>query len=68
MLPLFERLYATRRIFRSTSPFATQRLQAVRATLDRGESVYLAGIGVAGLHNCGVALIEVSRKRGPRIV
>ncbi|MEP6944129.1 MAG: carbamoyltransferase C-terminal domain-containing protein, partial [Betaproteobacteria bacterium] len=34
----------------------------------RGETVYLAGIGPAGLHNSGVGLIEVSRDRGPRII
>ena len=66
--PLFERFYASKKIFRPTSKYATQRLQAVRAALDRGESVYLAGIGPAGLHNSGVALVEVSREHGPRIV
>mgnify|MGYP003694475413 CR=1 FL=1 len=40
----------------------------VRAALERGETVYLAGIGAAGLHNSGVALIEVSRAHGPRII
>jgi carbamoyltransferase len=30
--------------------------------------VYLAGIGATGFHNSGVALIEVSRDRGPRII
>ena len=66
--PLFERFYASKQIFRPTSKYATERLQAVRAALDRGETVYLAGIGPAGLHNSGVALIEVSREHGPRIV
>ena len=45
-----------------------ERLDAVRAALARGETVYLAGIGAAGLHNSGVALIEVSRAHGPRII
>ena len=45
-----------------------ERLEAVRAALERGESVYLAGIGAAGLHNSGVALIEVSPAHGPRII
>jgi carbamoyltransferase len=45
-----------------------ERVQAVRARLEDGETVYLAGIGVAGLHNSGVALVEVSREHGPRII
>jgi len=68
VLPLVERFYASRLIFRSSSRFATERLRAVRAALDRGETVYLGGIGAAGLHNSGVALIELSRDRGPRII
>ncbi|HEX8013247.1 MAG TPA: carbamoyltransferase C-terminal domain-containing protein [Casimicrobiaceae bacterium] len=67
-LPLVERFYASKQIYRSTSRFAAERLHAVRAALERGETVYLGGIGAAGLHNSGVALIEVSRERGPRIV
>ena len=68
MLSVSERFYASRQIFRSTSRFALDRLRAVRAALDRGETVYLAGVGAAGLHNSGVALIEVSRDRGPSII
>ena len=67
-LPLLERFYASRQIFRSTSRFAAERLRAVRVALDRGETVYLGGIGAAGLHNSGVALIELSREHGPRIL
>lgn len=66
--PFFEWFYARKRIYRSTSRFATARLNAIRAELDRGETIYLAGIGPAGLHNSGVALIEVSLRHGPRIV
>ena len=66
--PLFEWFYAYKRIYRSNSRFATARLTEIRAALDRGETVYLAGIGPAGLHNSGVALIEVSRQHGPRII
>ena len=68
VLPLVERFYAAKQIFRSTSGYAAERLRAVRAALDRGETVYLGGIGAAGLHNSGVALIEVSREHGPRII
>ena len=66
--PIFEWFYARKQIYRSTSRYASARLNEVRAALDRGETVYLAGIGPAGLHNSGVALIEVSRQHGPRII
>jgi carbamoyltransferase len=68
VLPLLERYYASRQIFRPTSRFALEQLQAVRARIERGETVYLAGIGATGFHNSGVALVEVSRDRGPRII
>jgi carbamoyltransferase len=66
--PIFERFYARKQIFGPTSKYAAERLAAVRTALDRGETVYLAGIGPAGLHNSGVALIGVSREHGPRII
>ena len=68
LLPVFERFYASKQIFRATSQFASERLAAIRATLERGETVYLGGIGAAGLHNSGVALVEVSPDHGPRIL
>src|SRR5450631_789881 len=42
------------------SDFAEQRIAQVREKLERGETVYLAGIGAPGTHNSGVALVEVS--------
>src|SRR5260370_41835881 len=68
VLPICERYYASKQIFRSTSRFALERLDAVRAALERGETVYLAGLGAAGIHNSGVALIEGSRATGPRVI
>lgn len=68
VLPLVERFYAHKQIYRATSAFAGARLDAVKTALARGETVYLGGIGAAGLHNSGVALIEVSREHGPRII
>jgi len=68
LLPIIERFYASKQIFRISSRFASERLRAVSGAIERGETVYLAGIGAAGLHNSGVALIEVSRERGTRIV
>ena len=68
MRPLLERFYAHKKIFRPTSRYALRQLDRVRASITRGETVYLAGIGATGMHNSGVALIEVSRDRGPRII
>jgi carbamoyltransferase len=66
-LPLLEYYYRQRSIFRSTSRFAVKRFAALRAKLDRGETVYVAGIG-AGTHNSGVALVEVTRDGGPKVI
>jgi len=66
--PLLERFYASRSLYTSTSRHAVAKLIDMRARLDRGDTVYLAGVGPAGLHNSGVGLIEVSREHGPRIV
>ncbi len=66
--PMLRRLYARRQIYSATSAHAAERLRAVRALLARGETIYLAGLGPAGMHNSGVGLIEVSRNRGPRII
>jgi hypothetical protein len=68
MLPLFERYYARHHTYRLTSAFAAERLRAVRAELERGATVYLAGIAGGGPHNSGVALVEASRERGTRLI
>ena len=34
----------------------------------RGETVYLAGLGAPGTHNSGVALVEVTQADGPRLI
>jgi carbamoyltransferase len=67
-LPRLERFYARKRIFRHTSEFAQERLRDVRAKLSRGETVYLAGVGAAGTHNSGIALVEVTREHGSRLI
>lgn len=66
--PLIEWFYTHQGYFHPTSKFATDRIRAVRAKLERGETVYLAGIGVSGNHNSGVALIEVTRAGGAKIL
>src|SRR5438270_7425295 len=68
MLPLLECYYARHRTYRLNSAFAAERLRAVRAELDRGATVYLAGISPGGPHNSGVALVEASSKGGIRLI
>jgi carbamoyltransferase len=50
------------------SDFANERLARVRAKLRRGETVFLAGLGLPGTHNSGVALVEVTQAGGPRLI
>lgn len=50
------------------SDFARERLAHVRNKLARGETVYLAGLGLPGTHNSGVALVEVTQAHGPRLI
>jgi carbamoyltransferase len=50
------------------SGFADARMALVRKKLTRGETVYLAGLGLPGMHNSGAALIEVTQANGPRLI
>src|ERR1700712_5788626 len=50
------------------SDFANERIASIRQQLARGETVYLAGLGLAGTHNTGVALVEVTQTNGPRLI
>ncbi|MFL6839853.1 MAG: carbamoyltransferase C-terminal domain-containing protein [Bradyrhizobium sp.] len=50
------------------SEFADARIAFVREKLARGETVYLAGLGLPGTHNSGVALVEVTQANGPRLI
>ena len=50
------------------SAFADARIASAREKLARGETIYLAGIGLPGTHNSGVALVEVTKARGPRLL
>ncbi|MBV9459699.1 MAG: carbamoyltransferase [Bradyrhizobium sp.] len=50
------------------SAFAQARIAAARKKLERGETIYLAGIGLPGTHNSGVALVEVTPAHGPRLI
>jgi carbamoyltransferase len=48
-------------------PFAQERSMSFRKKLERGETIYLVGLGVGG-HNSGTALAQVSQADGVRIV
>jgi carbamoyltransferase len=50
------------------SDFANARIAFIRDRLQRGETVYLAGLGPPGTHNSGVALVEVTQAGGPRLI
>lgn len=50
------------------SRLARERLALARQKLARGETLYLAGLGAPGTHNSGVALVEVTQARGPRLL
>lgn len=50
------------------SEFANQKIETIRELLQRGETVYIAGLACSGMHNTGVALIEVTQNAGPRII
>lgn len=47
--------------------YAKQRIASMRQKLERGETVYVLGIGPGG-HNAGVGLIEASKAHGIRLI
>src|ERR1700760_2832290 len=47
---------------------ADARIALVREKLQRGETVYLAGLGPPGTHNFGVALVEITQAHGARLI
>ena len=49
------------------SRYAAERIATMREKLERGELVYVLGIGPGG-HNAGVGLIEASKARGIRLL
>src|SRR5882757_7669842 len=55
-------------LHRVGSTFANKTLKSIEQRLQRGETVYIAGLACPGTHNTGVALIEVNRDTGPRII
>jgi carbamoyltransferase len=65
---LTARLMAAAGFHRLGSQYAKNRLAQIQVKLKRGETVYLAGLGPPGTHNSGVALVEVTQARGPRLI
>ena len=63
-LPIAERFFRNKHIYRSNSHFAAERSQDLVARLARGETAYLAGISIGGFHNTGAALVEVTPAGG----
>ena len=47
--------------------YARERLAALRAKLERGETIYVLGIGPGG-HNAGIGLIQASKAHGIRLI
>jgi carbamoyltransferase len=50
-----------------TGAYAQERIASMRQKLERGETVYVLGIGPGG-HNAGVGLVEASKTRGIRLI
>ena len=51
----------------SYGAFAKRRIASAREAIERGETVYVVGIGAGG-HNAGVGLVEASKDRGIRLL
>ena len=65
---LSERGMARMGFHRLGSEFADRTLASIRERLQRGETVYVAGLGCSGTHNTGIALIEITQGTGPRVI
>ena len=50
------------------SALAKARIAQAREKLARGQTLHLAGVGLPGMHNSGVALVEVTQESGPRLI
>ncbi|MEJ2373975.1 MAG: carbamoyltransferase C-terminal domain-containing protein [Pseudolabrys sp.] len=66
-LPWLTGVFRRRHIHRAHSDFTRARITALKDKIERGDTVYLAGVSAAGTHNSGVALIEVTRD-GPKLI
>src|SRR5215813_13545837 len=67
-LPIAERFFRHKHIYRSNSHFAAELSKKLVARLARGEAAYLAGISVDGFHNTRAAIVEVKAADGLRVI
>ncbi len=67
-LPFAACYFKSKNLHRATCAYACERRRVMQAKLARGETVYLAGIGLGGFHNSGVALVAVDPLTGPEII
>jgi carbamoyltransferase len=65
--PFATALFAAGRFYGKGGRYARERLASMQAKLRAGQDVYLMGITPSG-HNSGAALIEVSSRRGIRLL
>lgn len=65
---LSEAALARRGLHKANGDVAKATIAKLRDKLQRGETVYIAGLACPGTHNTGVALIEVTQKDGPRLI
>ena len=65
--PLARLAGALVRLHSPTGTYAQERIASMRQKLERGETVYILGIGPGG-HNAGVGLVEASKARGIRLI
>ncbi|MBP1297895.1 carbamoyltransferase C-terminal domain-containing protein [Bradyrhizobium elkanii] len=65
---LSESALAKRGLHKANGEFAQRTIASIREKLQRGGTVYIAGLACPGTHNTGVALVEVTQKDGPRLI
>jgi len=65
--PLFRALGRAYGLHGQASAVAQEQITAARIALERGETIYVLGIGASG-HNAGVGLVAASRANGIRLV
>ena len=62
------RFFGVETFFEPTANSLARVFGAIRSKIERGETSYLAGVSSVGFHNSGIALIELTRERGPRLI
>jgi len=65
--PLLRLAGGLTRMHSPAGAYARERIASMRQKLERGETVYVLGIGPGG-HNAGVGLVEASSSRGIRLI